>query len=207
MRHGKSLALAASGIAMASASPAAAQVFFLGQIIEVGNTFCPRGTADAAGQLLSIQQNAALFSLLGTTYGGNGVTTFALPDIRGRMVIGDGNGFNTGLGIFTQGQVSGQQTVTLTVLNLPSHTHVGVFQTIDGNTNDNKPFRNSFGVTPDNQYKTPPPSGPASFDGALHADTMAVQKTGTDGVPFNNMSPFLVTRSCIMLSGIFPSRN
>src|SRR5688572_4698036 len=114
MRHRKSLALAASGIAIASASPAAAQTFVLGQIIEVGNTYCPRGTADASGQQLSIQQNAALFSLLGTTYGGNGVTTFALPDIRGRMVIGDGNGFNTGLGIFTQGQVSGQQAVTLT---------------------------------------------------------------------------------------------
>lgn len=207
MRHGKSLALAVSGIAIAAATPAAAQNFFLGQVVEVGGTYCPRGSADASGQLLAIQQNAALFSLLGTTYGGNGVTTFALPDIRGRMVIGDGNGSGTGLGFFTQGEVSGQQTVTLTTLNLPSHTHQGVFQTIDGNTNDNKPFRNSFGVTPDNQYKTPPPSGPATFDGSLHSATMAVQKTGTDGVPFNNMSPFLVTRSCIMLQGIFPSRN
>ncbi|WP_198040484.1 phage tail protein [Sphingopyxis sp. QXT-31] len=206
MRHLKPLALAAaSGMAIAAASPAMAQQFFISQIIETGVPFCPRGFALAAGQILSIQQNTALFSLIGTTYGGNGVTTFQLPDIRGRMVVGYGQ--LTGGEFFNVGQVGGQQTVTLTNANLPAHSHEAVFQTANANTNDNKPFRNAFAVTPDNQYKTPPPSGPATFDGNLHPDTMAVQQTGTSGVPFPNMAPFLVTNYCIALQGIYPSRN
>lgn len=206
MRHLKPLALAAaSGIAIASASPVAAQTFFLGQVIETGTNFCPRGFAIAAGQLLSIQQNTALFSILGTTYGGNGVTTFALPDIRGRMVVGYGQ--MPGGSFYTYGERAGQESITLTSANLPAHSHQAVFQTVNANTNDNKPFRNAFAVTPDFQYKTPPASGPATFDGNLHPDTMAVQQTGTNGVPFPNMSPFLVTNYCIALQGIFPSRN
>ncbi|WP_082545250.1 phage tail protein [Sphingopyxis sp. Root1497] len=206
MRHGKSLALATASVAaIASATPAAAQTFFLGQILEVGATYCPRGFASASGQLLSIQQNTALFSLLGTTYGGNGVNTFALPDIRGRMVIGDGQ--LGGGAFYQQGQISGQETVTLTSNTLPSHSHAGAFLSLTDATNERRSFRNAFATTPDNQYKTPPVSGPVSFDGTMHSETLTVQKTGTDGVPIPNMSPFLVTQYCVVLQGIFPSRN
>lgn len=204
MRHGQSLAVAAaSGLMAFSASPAAAQQFFMGSLIEVAGTYCPRGFADASGQILSIAQNQALFSLLGTTYGGNGTTTFALPDVRGRMVIGDGQ--LPGGSFYNQGQIGGTQTVTLTLNTLPAHVHPGSLQSVATAGNDNKSFRNSFAVTPDNQYKIPV-TGPA-FDGSLQAETVTVQKTGTDGVAFNNMSPFLVTRTCIALLGIYPSRN
>ncbi|MGB3848307.1 MAG: tail fiber protein [Sphingopyxis sp.] len=204
MRHRKSLALAAaSGMAIAASSPAAAQTFFLGQMIETGANFCPRGFASASGQILSIQQNTALFSLLGTTYGGNGVTTFALPDIRGRMVIGVGAGPD---GTVQLGQVGGSETITLTLANLPAHIHPGFIHTVNADGNDIKPFRNAFAVTPDKQYKVPPATGPSALDGVLHADTVTVQKTG-GSQPMSNMSPFLVTRHCMALVGIYPSRN
>jgi len=203
MRHRKSLALAAaSGMAIAASSPAAAQAFFIGQVIETGANFCPRNFASASGQLLSIQQNTALFSLLGTTYGGNGVTTFALPDIRGRMVIGYGPGSDP----VQLGQVGGSETITLLPSNLPAHNHPGFIHTVNADGNDIKPFRNAFAVTPDKQYKVPPATGPSALDGALRADTVTVQKTG-GSQPMANMSPFLVTRHCIALAGIFPSRN
>lgn len=204
MRHRKSLALAAaSGMALAASSPAVAQVFFIGQVIETGANFCPRNFASASGQLLSIQQNQALFSLLGTTFGGNGTTTFQLPDIRGRMVIGTGTSAG---GTVVLGQVGGSETITLSAANLPAHIHMGVIQTANANGNDIKPFRNAFAVTPDNQYKTSPVTGPVTPDGFLDPATVTVQKTGGDQ-PMNNMSPFLVTRHCIALQGIFPSRN
>src|SRR5215831_8639728 len=94
---------------------------FLGMIILVGFTFPPRGWAFCQGQLLPISQNTALFSLLGTTYGGNGQTTFALPDLRGRVPVGFGQG--PGLSNYTQGQVGGVENVTLAINQMPIHTH------------------------------------------------------------------------------------
>src|SRR5262249_37793127 len=88
----------------------------LGEIEAFAGNFAPKGWALANGQLLSIQQNAALFSILGTTYGGNGVTTFALPDLRGRTIVGAGNGF-------TLGEQFGEQNTTLTVAQLAPHDH------------------------------------------------------------------------------------
>lgn len=200
MRHLKAAAVAMAGAsAIGVAAPAVAQDYYLGQIIEVGNSFCPRLWAETSGQLLSIQQNTALFSLFGTTYGGNGVTTFQLPDLRGRMLIGQGQG--PGLSPYVQGQVGGVESQPLTIGQLASHTHRGVILSVNQNTNDIKPFRNAFAVTPDRQY-----SNVIQFDGALHADTVTVQKTGgSDAIA--NMSPFLVNRYCVLLSGIFPSRN
>ena len=94
---------------------------FLGQLMLVGFTFCPRGWANANGQLLEISTNTALFSLLGTTYGGNGRTTFGLPDLRGRVPVHVGTG--PGLSAYRQGQRSGQETVTLTAAEMPAHRH------------------------------------------------------------------------------------
>src|SRR5687767_9318635 len=95
---------------------------FLGQIQAFGFNFAPRGWAQCQGQLLAINTNTALFSLLGTTYGGNGQTTFALPDFRGRTMVGQGQG--PGLSAYTIGQVGGTESVTLTSNNLPAHTHI-----------------------------------------------------------------------------------
>src|SRR6476469_8745709 len=94
---------------------------FLGSIIIFGGNFAPKGWAMCNGQILAINQNTALFSLLGTTYGGNGTTTFALPDLRGRVPVGMGQG--PGLSPMTEGQVGGTETVTLTVNQLPNHNH------------------------------------------------------------------------------------
>ncbi|APZ98103.1 hypothetical protein BWQ93_06140 [Sphingopyxis sp. QXT-31] len=192
---------AASTLAFVGTVPATAQDYYIGQVIETGATYCPRNFLEANGQVLPIAQNQAFFSLVGTTYGGNGVTTFQVPDLRGRMLIGDGQG--PGLQNYTQGQVGGQENVSHTIANLPAHSHPGVIQTVTGAGNQRIVFRNSFGVTTDNQYV----SGTQAFDGNLEATTLAVQKSGTDGVVVPNMSPFLVTRYCIAQFGVFPSRN
>src|SRR5688572_4385704 len=99
---------------------------FLGQIQAFGFNFAPRGWAQCQGQLLAISANTALFSLLGTTYGGNGQTTFALPDLRGRTMVGQGQG--PGLSPYVIGEQGGTENVTLTVNNLAAHTHVAVAQ-------------------------------------------------------------------------------
>src|SRR5688572_28403773 len=156
---------------------------FIATIIMFGGNFAPRGWANANGQILSIAQNTALFSLLGTTYGGDGRVTFALPDVRGRMVLNQGQG--PGLSPYTIGQVAGVESQTLTINQLASHTHQAVFQTLNANSATNIPFRNSFAVTRDFQY-----SNVILFDGALNAATLAVQKTGGSD-PVANMSPFL----------------
>lgn len=201
MRYKTSMLATASVMAFAGAAPATAQDYYIGQVIETGAGFCPRNFLEANGQTLAIAQNQAFFSLVGTTYGGNGVSTFQVPDLRGRMLLGDGQG--PGLSNYTQGQVGGVENVSHTIANLPTHSHPGVIQTVTGAGNQRIVFRNSFGVTADNQYV----SGTQGFDGNLEASTLAVQKSGTDGVVLPNMAPFLVTRYCIAQFGIFPSRN
>src|SRR5262247_1539362 len=106
---------------------------FLGQIQPFGFNFAPTGWATCDGQILSIAQNTALFSLLGTTFGGNGQTTFGLPDLRGRVPIGQGQG--PGLANYTLGQTGGQETVTLITSQMPQHTHSLVGVTEAGDTN------------------------------------------------------------------------
>ena len=104
---------------------------FLGQIMLVGFNFAPVGWALCNGQILSITQNTALFSLLGTTYGGNGTTTFALPDLRGRAAVGFGQG--PGLSNYDLGQSTGTETVTLTVGQMPAHNHMVAANAANGN--------------------------------------------------------------------------
>src|SRR3546814_13601589 len=107
---------------------------FLGQIMMVGFNFAPRGWALCQGQLLPISQNSALFALLGTTYGGDGRTTFALPDLRGRCAIGMGQG--PGLSAYQQGQMAGQENVTLIQTQIPTHTHYISASNADGTVTD-----------------------------------------------------------------------
>ncbi|MCB2067107.1 MAG: phage tail protein [Erythrobacter sp.] len=163
--------------------------------------FCPRNWAAANGQLLAIASNSALFSLLGTTYGGDGRTTFALPDMRSRVPIGDGQG--PGLSNYVEGQRAGQETVTLTINELPSHTHAATVHVanINGNTRaaTNANFATATGLT----YDSAGTNGTADV---MNAGTVVNGNTGGNQAHENRM-PYVALNWCIALFGIFPSRN
>lgn len=166
---------------------------YLGQIIPVAFNFAPLGWAQCNGQILSIAQNTALFSLLGTTYGGNGQTTFALPDLRGRMIVGLGQGAGT-LNI-TQGEQAGTESTTLTVANLPSHAHPINANTGVGTTSDpSNNFLADTGVL-DKEYAT-----------TSNTTMRATVETGLNQ-PINNMKPFAPVYYIIAIEGIFPPHN
>lgn len=162
---------------------------FLGEIRTFGFNFAPRGWAFCNGQLLPIAQNTALFSLLGTTYGGNGQTTFALPELRGRAPVHVGQG--PGLPLVDQGETGGETAHTLIVSEQPAHSHpIGATQ---------------GGATASR------PAGKVCSAGGSYSDTSDanMQPTGAagGGQPHNNMQPYLGLNFCIALEGIFPSRS
>jgi microcystin-dependent protein len=155
--------------------------------------YAPRGWAMCNGQLLPINQNQALFSLLGTTFGGNGQTTFGLPDLRGQTPIHVGNGH-------TLGEKGGVQAVTLSIAQIPTHTHTANASTTQANQatllTNSQP--NILAAVTGNQY------APASNPTTLVPDTV----TNTGGSQAHqNMQPFLTLTFCIALQGIFPSPN
>ncbi|WP_020602393.1 phage tail protein [Spirosoma spitsbergense] len=172
---------------------------FLGSLGIVGFNFAPRGWAFCNGQLLPINQNQALFALLGTQYGGNGTTTFALPNLQGRAAMHVGNNF-------TQGEVVGQNSQTLSVANLPSHTHTLSYappcSTAAATSSD--PTNNVPATTAVNSY-----SSPATVNLGYTAQGGATISTANAGgnQPVSVMQPYLVLNFCIALQGIFPSRN
>lgn len=169
---------------------------FLGMIHMVGFNFAPRGFANCDGQLLSISSNSALFSLLGTTYGGNGQTTFGLPDLRGRVALHVGQG--NGLPSYSQGQIGGSPTTTLLTSNLPPHNHIlnGVSDAGDVSLPTGAFSASSGGLDP--EYRI---SGTT-----VQMNPAAISPTG-GGQSFNSMPPYQVVRYIIALQGIFPSRN
>lgn len=185
---------------------------FIGEIVMFGGNFAPRGWAFCDGQLLSIAQNTALFSILGTTYGGDGRTTFALPDLRGRAPIGPRNG--PGLSDYRLGQRGGAQTNTLNVTQIPSHNHAATgtvkASSSDGTTNDPTGNILAAGKTPidrsnivdANIYTSPAPN----TNMAANEVTVTVGNTGGNQ-PINNLQPYLAVNYIIALVGIFPSRN
>ncbi|WP_164114845.1 tail fiber protein [Sphingorhabdus sp. Alg239-R122] len=173
---------------------------YIGEITPVGFTFCPRATTDANGQLLAISQNTALFSLYGTTYGGDGRTTFALPDLRGRAPIHTGTG--PGLSPRTLGSRSGTETNTMTVTQMPSHNHQGGIQTTNQAANSKNAKSDAFGIAQENTYV----DGATPSGNFMNASTFLIGNTG-GGQAQNNMQPFLTIRYCVVLQGIFPSRN
>lgn len=186
---------------------------FIGQIIMFGGTFAPRGWAFCNGQLLAISSNQALFSILGTTYGGDGETSFGLPDLRGRAAMHAGSG--PGLTPRPLGQRAGVQDTTLTVNNMPSHNHPAssVANCVVGPGNTNVASANFWSKDFGGQtgtYNSGPADGTmASNTNNLPADnavTTTVENTGS-GQAFNNMQPYQVTNYIIALEGLFPSRN
>lgn len=158
--------------------------------------FAPRGWAWCDGQLLPLSQNTALFSLLGTTYGGNGMSNFALPNLQGRAPMHPGQG--PGLSLHDLGETGGTETVSLLESEIPSHSHSLMAQT--GTGTKSTPANNSFarvsGATP---YL--PPSGAA----LVPMSNQAVAPVG-GGQPHNNMMPYLTFYFCIALQGVFPPR-
>ncbi len=175
---------------------------FLGQIILFGGNFAIRGWAMCNGQILSIAQNSALFSLLGTTYGGNGQTTFALPDLRGRVPIHFGQG--PGLSNYSLGQLSGVENMTLTQNQMPAHNHVIRTNSNNGNNNSGE---NNFLAVPVLSGATP--TAVNAFRDSQDGTLMNAQSLSTAGgsQPFPILQPYLALNYLIALEGIFPSRN
>jgi microcystin-dependent protein len=184
---------------------------FVGQIQPFGFNFAPRGWAMCDGQLLPISSNSALFSLLGTTYGGDGRTTFALPDLRGRVPMHMGNG--PGLSTRKIGEKSGAENVTLTTMQMPAHDHsgsgnvTGTVQANSGAGDTDNPAGNTLAtLSRTNQYSTAGPNA------AMHSDTVTgtgnfTTTTAGGSQSHNNMQPYLVINYCIALVGLFPSRD
>jgi len=152
--------------------------------------FAPKGWALANGQTLPISQNQALFSLLGTTYGGNGQTTFQLPNLQGRVPLHFGNGFSLG-------QTAGEESHTLLLSEIPAHTHsVGVSNAAATSAS---PSSSTLAVSTAEPY--------AAFGASLVDLNAATVAPGGGSEPHENRQPFLVLNVCIALQGIFPSRN
>ncbi|MCB2067110.1 MAG: phage tail protein [Erythrobacter sp.] len=172
---------------------------YIGEVYMFGITFCPRFHVEANGQLLPIAQNTALFSLLGTQFGGDGRTTFAMPDLRGRVPIGQGNG--PGLTSRIAGQQLGTETNTLTATNLPSHSHTAHVYTAQIDATTRSPVAATFANGATNTYYDGAPTGHA-----MTAGTATVDNTGSNQ-PMNNMAPSLAIRYCVVSQGIFPPRN
>ena len=168
---------------------------FIGEVRMFSGNFAPLGFAFCDGQLMSIAQNTALFALIGTTYGGDGQQTFALPDLRSRIPIGMGQG--PGMGNRNMGEVVGRETVTLLATQIPDHAH-------------RQSASSSAALATAGPGGTPAPSATTSFYGNGAADTpLAATAVAAAGgsQPHNNMAPFLAVNFIIALEGIFPSRN
>lgn len=172
---------------------------FIGEVKLFAGNFAPRGWAFCEGQLLPISQNSALFSILGTTYGGDGRTTFALPDLRGRVAIGPGHG--PGLSAYREGQKGGQEHVTLTVSQMPSHNHVVNQKAVAALGDSNDPTGRTLANTGDfdNEYSSATP------DTNMSPNSILVGHAGGNQ-SHENRQPFLAIYYIIALQGIFPSR-
>ncbi len=186
---------ATSGQVLAEADP------FIGEIAATGVVgFCPRGWASTDGQLLAISQNSALFSLLGTTYGGDGRTTFGLPDLRSRIPVGNGTG--PGLSPNSWGQRGGSEHVTLTQAQLANHSHAVNANNLDGD----KPGPGG------KLLAAAPPSGTGSetiysaLPSTVKMSAQMIAPTGSN-IAIAVQDPTLVIRYCIAMQGVYPSRN
>lgn len=172
---------------------------FLGQIQFVGFNFAPRGWLECNGQLLAINQYQALFSLLGTIYGGDGRTTFALPDLRGRSAIGAGTG--PGLSTIRQGQRGGAETKVLNTSEIPAHNHPSGTLALPGNTSAGSEAIAGNGI---------PASYPGAYSAATADSSMPVGgATGNTGgsQSFGLRDPYLGGIWCIAVTGNFPSQS
>jgi microcystin-dependent protein len=170
---------------------------FLGQIMCAGFTFAPRGWAELNGQILAISQNTALFALLGTTYGGNGQTTFSLPDMRGRVLMHAGQG--PGLTPRDQGESGGSEQVILNSAQMPAHNHT---VTPQGSASDATLVSPASGVPATKSRTTLYAPGP----GTIPMSPLLTSPAGSNA-PVPVMQPYLAVKCFIALQGVFPSQN
>ncbi|MDB5656940.1 MAG: phenylacrylic acid decarboxylase [Tardiphaga sp.] len=170
---------------------------YLGQIMPVGFPFAPKGWAACNGQLLAINQNQALFTLLGTAFGGDGRATFALPDLRGRAALG------CNFGSIPQGQIAGSEKVTMTVDQLPNHIHTLQGSTTPGTLRSVVPTSHLFGVN------TSPVASIFAVAGSREIPLAVGANVAPSGgnQAHNNMQPYLVINYLIATSGAYPSRS
>lgn len=197
--------LAAAAAALLPAMPAEAQApanAFVGEIMLLGNQQCPTTTVDANGGLLSVAQNQGLFALFGNTYGGNGQTTFAVPDLRGRAILHAGQG--PGLAPYQLGQAGGAESIALAPDNLAPHAHTGNLRALETAGNSNNPASAVLGDFPG--------PNPTYVRGDGLAPTLdmklgAIESEVTGGLePFPTRNPFLAMRYCVVTNGTYPPR-
>ncbi|WP_211441294.1 phage tail protein [Collimonas humicola] len=193
---------------------------FLGSIMTFGFQFNPSGWQQCNGQTLGISQNSALFALLGTTFGGDGVQTFLLPNLQGRMPLCQGNG--AGLSPRVIGELSGNENISIGISNLPAHTHTATFTpsgssgyTVSGNTAGNQLVPSATnnilsgspaGITAAAIWSAAPATIPLGGSGGGSGGTVSNALTG-NSLPAAIMNPYLALNFSIALTGIFPSRN
>jgi microcystin-dependent protein len=186
---------------------------FVSQILTVPFTFAPAGFAFCNGQLLNIAQNTALFSLLGTTYGGDGKTTFALPNLQGRVAINEGQGL--GLSLRDLGEVGGSETHTLLVSEMPSHTHALTSSVTATARSRNAPGNQATpagNVPAIGSNVAPAAMSSLAADANMRAASMLFTGSPTaavtgGGTAHNNMGRYLTLNFVIALTGVFPPRN
>ncbi len=191
-------------IAMGVTSPAPASEPYIGEIRMLGFNFAPRGWAFCDGQTLFISEYEALFSLLGTTFGGDGETTFALPDLRGRVAVHAGTG--SGLSRIHWGEKGGKQDNILTVSQLPSHNHTaaGTIKATDTDGNRETPGGNVMA----SKNRNDDYSDVAAPEVTMQADSLSIVVGYTGGgQAVENRQPFLGIYHCIALTGVYPSRD
>jgi microcystin-dependent protein len=209
-------ALALSALALAASmqsAPAAAQEAMLGEIKCFGGNFAPRGWALLDGQLLAINQFSALFAILGTTYGGDGRTTFALPDMRGRVLVHAGNG--PGLAQRRLGERGGSETNTLSQTQLPAHAHPHTHEVAPLGASSDATSNDPQGRVPAKKARTTLYADPDTTPGSSNLVEQAATVTreggttpsGGGGQAVNNMQPYVAVNCMIALQGVFPSRN
>ena len=191
--NGILLCLLSLGAIPASMVNAGGSEPYVGQILWVPYNFAPRGWAFCDGQILPISQNTALFSLLGITYGGDGKSTFALPNMQGRLLVHAGQ--SPGTSVYYQGESAGETTHTLSVTELPNHNHTVNVSTDTGTA-----------TSPANAYYAQPANGKQyGPDGSSSFASSAVVTAG-GGQPHNNMMPYMTLNCIIALQGVFPPR-
>jgi len=172
---------------------------YVGEMIMFAGNFAPRGWAFCNGQILPINQNTALFSLLGTIYGGDGRTTFALPDMRGRAPVHAGRG--PGLGTYSEGEKGGRETYHLSTAQIPQHNH-----SISGSANSADQKSAAGGFLPSNGRSDPDNLYAGAIGTAAVMGNGSVGDTG-NSTPIDNMQPFATVNYIIALVGVYPSRS
>ena len=177
---------------------------FVGQVIMFGGTFAPAGWQACAGQLVPIDQFTTLFNLIGTTYGGNGTSTFGLPDLRGRVPIHQGTG--AGLSTYVLGQQGGTESVTLQSNQNPIHSHV--FNVNNASATQVSPSNNTLAneTTNGQPADNAPPYLPYNAAGQTQLSNNAIGMAGGN-TPHENRQPVLAVQFCISMFGVYPSQN